>query len=116
RGRGRLPRPLSPGRSLSADLHEYGRRFGGSDSKMGGVTMKRFVIVGVLILACGLLVSPGRPAGGAAPGLKIGVASATITPFLDVPLEGYYYPRMPDGVHDDLHAKALVIDDGHEQA
>ena len=78
--------------------------------------MKRFVIVCILILASGLLVSPGRPAGGAAPGLKIGVASATITPFLDVPLEGYYYPRMPDGVHDDLHAKALVIDDGHEQA
>ncbi len=78
--------------------------------------MKWLAMVSVLIFSCGVLVSPSRPAGGAAPGLKIGVASATITPFLDVPLVGYYYPRMPDGVHDDLHAKALVIDDGHEQA
>jgi len=77
--------------------------------------MKRFAIVCVLILACGLVVWRTQSARGAAPGLKIGVASETITPFLDIPLVGYYYPRMPDGVHDDLHAKALVIDDGHDQ-
>jgi hypothetical protein len=78
--------------------------------------MKRFIIICVLILACGLFATPRPPAASTMPGLKIGVANATITPFLDIPLEGYYYPRMPDGVHDDLHAKALVIDDGHEQA
>ena len=78
--------------------------------------MKQFIIICVLILACGPFTTPRPPAASTMPGLKIGVASATITPFLDIPLEGYYYPRMPDGVHDDLHAKALVIDDGHEQA
>jgi len=77
--------------------------------------MKRFAIACVLIFGCGLFASRGRPADSTVPGFKIGVASATITPFLDIPLEGYYYPRMPDGVHDDLHAKALVIDDGHDQ-
>ena len=77
--------------------------------------MKRFAIVCVLIFGCGLLASRAQQAGSTAPGFKIGVGSATITPFLDTPMEGYYYPRMPDGVHDDLHAKALVIDDGHDQ-
>ena len=77
--------------------------------------MKRYLLIVVLILASGFLMFRGRQANGAAPGLKIGVASSTITPFLDNPLVGYYYPRMPDGVHDDLHAKTLVIDDGHEQ-
>jgi neutral ceramidase len=78
--------------------------------------MKRYAVACGLILGCGFIVSAVRPAGSlAAPGLKIGVASTTITPFLDIPLQGYYYPRMPDGVHDDLHAKALVIDDGQDQ-
>ena len=51
----------------------------------------------------------------AAAELKIGVASGAITPFLDQPLAGYYYPRSADGVHDHLQAKALVIDDGGRQ-
>ena len=70
--------------------------------------MKRyFVIFLLLIVGCGFYLSRSHLVGGATPGLKIGVASATITPFLDTPLVGYYYPRMPDGVHDDLHAKAF---------
>lgn len=44
--------------------------------------------------------------------MKIGAAQVVITPSLDTPLAGYYYPRMPAGVHDDLHAKALIFDDG----
>jgi hypothetical protein len=47
--------------------------------------------------------------------LKIGVGSTVITPFLDTRMAGYYYPRTADGVHDDLHAKALVFDDGQNQ-
>ena len=57
--------------------------------------------------------------GGAAesgePRLRVGVGIAVINPFLDVPLAGYYYPRMPVGIHDNLHAKALVFDNGHDQ-
>lgn len=52
----------------------------------------------------------------AAAELKIGVASSVITPFLDQPLAGYYYPRSADGVHDHLQAKALILDDGRRQA
>lgn len=51
----------------------------------------------------------------AASDFKIGVGSAVITPFLDTRMAGYYYPRTAEGVHDDLHAKALVFDDGQNQ-
>jgi len=54
----------------------------------------------------------GKDAGQ---GLKVGIGITVINPFLDVPLAGYYYPRMPVGIHDDLHAKALVLDNGHDQ-
>lgn len=47
--------------------------------------------------------------------LKVGIGYSVITPFLDQPLAGYYYPRSADGVHDHLHAKALILDDGRSQ-
>jgi hypothetical protein len=37
--------------------------------------------------------------------LRLGVGTAVITPTLDTRLAGYNYPRMPDGVHDDLKPK-----------
>jgi len=63
-----------------------------------------------VVLAGAALAAP--PAAG---GLKIGVGRTVITPVLDTPMAGYYYPRMPDGVHDDLHASALVFDDGQNR-
>ena len=47
--------------------------------------------------------------------LKIGVAAAPITPFLGAEMEGYYFPRSADGVHDHLWAKSIVLDDGLQQ-
>ena len=47
--------------------------------------------------------------------LKIGTGASVITPFLDQPMAGYFYPRSAEGLHDDLFAKALVIDDGRDQ-
>lgn len=44
--------------------------------------------------------------------LKVGAASAKITPPLGIPLAGYYHARGAQGVLDDLYAKALVLDDG----
>lgn len=59
----------------------------------------------------------GSVALAQAPSLKIGRGASVITPFLDQPLAGYYYPRSAEGVHDDLYAKAVVFDDGvHELA
>lgn len=44
--------------------------------------------------------------------LKMGVAAVKITPPLGAPMAGYYHGRAADGVHDDLFAKAIVLDDG----
>jgi neutral ceramidase len=44
--------------------------------------------------------------------LKIGVAAVKITPPLGIPLAGQYFDRGATAVHDDLFAKALVIETG----
>lgn len=59
--------------------------------------------------------SAGGAAGNAIQDLKVGVGVTVINPFFDVPLAGYYYSRTPVGIHDDLHAKALILDNGHDQ-
>src|SRR5690606_22057119 len=45
-----------------------------------------------------------------------GVASVPINPPPGIGLAGYYHPRGNEGVLDDLHAKAMVIDDGETAA
>jgi hypothetical protein len=52
-----------------------------------------------------LLVSPASAAG-----LRAGAASVKITPPVGTPMAGYYHARAAEGVHDDLYAKALVIE------
>jgi neutral ceramidase len=42
--------------------------------------------------------------------LRVGSASADITPKPGTPMPGYYYNRGSDGVHDPLSAKALVLE------
>ena len=42
--------------------------------------------------------------------LKIGAAAVKITPPVGTPMAGYYYDRGATGIHDDLYAKALVIE------
>ncbi|MHB9029683.1 MAG: neutral/alkaline non-lysosomal ceramidase N-terminal domain-containing protein, partial [Candidatus Latescibacterota bacterium] len=41
--------------------------------------------------------------------VKVGVGETIITPPVGIPLYGYS-PRLSDGVHDDLHARSLVIE------
>jgi neutral ceramidase len=48
-------------------------------------------------------------------GLKLGTGTSVVTPFLDESIAGYYYDRTADGVHDDLYAKALLIDNGTDR-
>jgi neutral ceramidase len=48
--------------------------------------------------------------------LRIGSAAVVITPPLGTPLAGYYETRISDGVHDDLYAKALVLECGGNRA
>lgn len=44
--------------------------------------------------------------------LKAGAARVVITPPVGTEIAGYFAPRTSVGVHDDLHANALVLDDG----
>ncbi len=44
--------------------------------------------------------------------LRVGAASAAVNPDVGTFLGGYNPGRMSTGVHDDLHAKAVVFDDG----
>lgn len=62
-----------------------------------------------------LLLAAGLPALLRAE-LKAGAAQVRITPPAGVPMAGYYNNRYATGVHDDLHAKALVLDDGQTRA
>lgn len=45
----------------------------------------------------------------AATDFRAGAAAVKITPPKGAPLAGYYYHRAAEGVHDDLYAKALVL-------
>lgn len=49
-------------------------------------------------------------------GLRAGAAAVKITPPRGAPLAGYYYNRAADGVHDELWAKALVLEEGPSRA
>jgi hypothetical protein len=46
--------------------------------------------------------------------LLVGVGKTDITPELGTPLEGYYIERLSTNVHDQLYAKAMVLNDGEE--
>src|SRR4051794_17295092 len=59
----------------------------------------------ILIFA---LVRPGH----AQTTLRAGTAQVVITPPIGAPMAGYYHARGAEGTLDDLHAKALVLDDG----
>ncbi len=42
--------------------------------------------------------------------LRVGAAVTKITPPLGLPLAGYYHERGAEGVHDDLYARAIVLE------
>ncbi len=48
--------------------------------------------------------------------LRVGTAEVVITPPAGMPMAGYYATRLMTGVHDDLHAKAIVISSGEQRA
>jgi len=48
--------------------------------------------------------------------LKVGAGAVKITPPEGAPMAGYYYNRAADGVHDDLWAKAIVLEAGTARA
>ena len=60
------------------------------------------------LVAALLLLSAHHPAR--AGDFRVGAASVVITPAVGTPMAGYYSARAAEGVDDDLHAKALVIE------
>src|SRR4051812_35896252 len=48
-------------------------------------------------------------------GLRVGAAESVISPVPGTPMAGYYETRLSTGVHDDLHAKAIVIASGADR-
>jgi neutral ceramidase len=69
----------------------------------------RILIVAVATFA---LIAPAR-----AGDLRVGAAALVITPAVGTPMAGYYSERAAEGVHDDLYARALVLDkDGAKAA
>jgi hypothetical protein len=81
---------------------------------MGDVreTRRGFAMTRLAVFLPLLAVSPA-PAGD----LKAGAAAVKITPPVGMPMAGYYSARAAEGVHDDLFAKALVIEkDGAKAA
>ncbi len=44
--------------------------------------------------------------------LRLGVAQVDISPPIGAPLAGYYYNRDATGIHDPLHVKAMVLEQG----
>jgi hypothetical protein len=66
------------------------------------------LIPGLAALLC--VIATASSAEG--PELRAGTAAVKITPPKGAPLAGYYYDRSAEGVHDDLYAKALVLEEG----
>jgi Neutral/alkaline non-lysosomal ceramidase, N-terminal len=48
--------------------------------------------------------------------LRIGAAAVKITPPVGTPMAGYYFERAAEGVHDELFAKVLVLEQGDMRA
>ncbi len=61
-----------------------------------------------------LLTLLGVPAWGGE--LRVGAAAVKITPPVGAPMAGYYHAREAEGVHDDLYAKAVVLEQDGTQA
>jgi hypothetical protein len=48
--------------------------------------------------------------------LRVGAAAVPITPPLGIPMAGYYSERGAQGIHDELRAKAIVLESGGKAA
>ena len=69
--------------------------------------MKRLALL--LAALCGSIATA---APATAPGLRAGAATSNITPELGLRIVGGFAPYPAEHVHDELHARCLVLDDG----
>jgi len=71
---------------------------------------RAWVVVAILMTAVFALSC------GETPTIKVGVGETVITPPIGTPMAGYARPDVSKGVHDDLHARSLVIEDSKGKA
>jgi hypothetical protein len=76
--------------------------------------MKRLLIVASTVTSTvmSMVILTAVAARAPAQQLKLGVSQVDITPPVGAPLAGYYYKRNAEGVHDPLHVKAMVLEQG----
>ncbi len=77
------------------------------------------MLVGFLAITLAAAVpglTEGPPGPQDARELRLGAGAVKITPPPGAPMAGYYYSRAASGVHDDLWAKALVLESGGTRA
>ena len=55
------------------------------------------------------------PASAPAQSLQVGAAEVDITPPIGYRMAGYFKERLSTGIHDPLHANAIVLRQGSEQ-
>ena len=68
--------------------------------------------VGVMALVIVALAAAGSsPAAKDVPALKVGVGETVITPSEPTRMRGFARSQVSTGVHDDLHARSLVVED-----
>lgn len=60
-------------------------------------------------------ISPANPTAAAAAGLQAGLVAVDVTPPVPFRMCGYFNERLSTGVHDPLHAKALVLRQGDQE-
>src|SRR5687767_697116 len=71
----------------------------------------------IIRIVCVALLFRSPPADMAwAADLRAGAARVVISPPAGVPMAGYYATRLAEGVHDDLYAKAIVLEHGATKA
>jgi hypothetical protein len=69
-----------------------------------------------LVIGIGVLAFAGAGVSVFAEGLRAGAAMVKITPPTGTPMAGYYHARGSQDVHDDLFARALVLERGGAKA
>lgn len=78
--------------------------------------LSRTIIIGVASICISRGGSAAEPKAKASEPPRAGAAAVTITPKVGTPMAGYYFERKSEGVHDDLFAKAIVLEQGGTRA
>lgn len=74
----------------------------------------RCVVVTAALLAASSIHAADKPEAPK-PGLQAGAATANITPQIGLPIVGGFTPSPSKHIHDELHARCFVVDDGERR-